>query len=446
MATARAGKLRNIWGADDLPLKLKLRLYKSACCSILVYGSEAWRLDKKTCAIINGANAMMLSHITNRPRRDEACKRKHTTTFNIISWIRARRLRWLGHILRLHDADKQHSEQRLLFQAVKHIFEHPSEGDLLMDAPVDQWQELLKQAKDKGKWKKFVEATKQSKAPAVNTQQREEGPATRSQTAQIRAATAPTATAHTTTNSKCYTKHTRHMTDEQARDNYFAQQTKTRARPPVYANTDIRRYFLPTIYGVRTTMPTTTSSTSTQKTIPTVAQQPTTTEATDNSKPFTHKQRTAFARAHYIVHHGSAVDAFNFLQQEQNVRNTPIELISEMRAMFKSDVTPLEHSATPTSTTLSLTTWSPPPMNGHLQPTESTPTCTDNTICLTPQQPTKTVAPTTSDTSKNTSTTTVPYPNMIQNCNKENTSTTRTGMRTSRGTLVSIFSIPGIQL
>ena len=36
MATVRSGKLRNIWGAD-LPLKLKLRFYKSACCSILVW-------------------------------------------------------------------------------------------------------------------------------------------------------------------------------------------------------------------------------------------------------------------------------------------------------------------------------------------------------------------------------------------------------------------------
>ena len=42
MAIARAGKLHNIWAAPNLTLKLKLQLYKSACCSILTYGSEAW--------------------------------------------------------------------------------------------------------------------------------------------------------------------------------------------------------------------------------------------------------------------------------------------------------------------------------------------------------------------------------------------------------------------
>ena len=85
---------------------------------------------------------MMLSHITNRSHHDEA--NKTTTTFNIISWIRARRLRWVGHILRLYDETKQHSEQQLLFQAALHIFENPRDGDLMMDVPADQWQELLK--------------------------------------------------------------------------------------------------------------------------------------------------------------------------------------------------------------------------------------------------------------------------------------------------------------
>ena len=99
MAVARAGKLREIWQTEVLPLKLKLRLYKSACCSILTYGSEAWVLDDKACKLINGANAGMLSHITGRSRREEA--KASTTTFNLLKWIRARRLKWVGHILRM---------------------------------------------------------------------------------------------------------------------------------------------------------------------------------------------------------------------------------------------------------------------------------------------------------------------------------------------------------
>ena len=124
MAITRAGQLRNIWAAPNLTLKLKLQLYKSACCSILTYGSEAWVLNDKACKIINGANARMLSHITGRTRHQEASPT--TTTFNLTKWIRARRLKWVGHILRAGD-------DRLIKKALHHIFDHPQTGDILMD-------------------------------------------------------------------------------------------------------------------------------------------------------------------------------------------------------------------------------------------------------------------------------------------------------------------------
>ena len=147
MAITRAGQLRNIWAAPNLPLKLKLQLYKSACCSILTYGSEAWVLNTKACKIINGANASMLSHITGRSRHEEASS--STTTFNLIKWIRARRLKWVGHILRTDD-------DRLIKKALHHIFDHPQTGDILMDTTADDWQQLQQQASDREAWRKRV--------------------------------------------------------------------------------------------------------------------------------------------------------------------------------------------------------------------------------------------------------------------------------------------------
>ena len=85
MARTRAGKLHRIW-KSDLPIKLKLRLYISAVCSILSYGSEAWLLDDRACRAINGANAAMLSHITGNTIRHEPTAT--TTTFQILRWIR----------------------------------------------------------------------------------------------------------------------------------------------------------------------------------------------------------------------------------------------------------------------------------------------------------------------------------------------------------------------
>ena len=80
----RAGFFRHIW-ASSLPLRLKLRLCVSACCSILVHGSEGWILDVETCRLLNGTNAYMLSHITDKTKHEEATA--ETTTFNIVAWM-----------------------------------------------------------------------------------------------------------------------------------------------------------------------------------------------------------------------------------------------------------------------------------------------------------------------------------------------------------------------
>ena len=127
-----------------MELDLRIRLYISGCCSILTYGSEAWPLDDETCKIINGANAYMLSHITGRTRHEEASSA--TTTFNLLWWIRARRKKWLGHILRMKD-------DRMIKQAVRHIHEYRRAGDLLMDVDDDiSWPDLQKKAADRDQW------------------------------------------------------------------------------------------------------------------------------------------------------------------------------------------------------------------------------------------------------------------------------------------------------
>ena len=91
MAKTRAGQLRHILSSEEVSLDLRLRLYIAGCCSIMTYGAEAWLLDDEACKALNGANAYMLSHITGNNRHYEASP--DTTTFNLLLWIRARRLR-----------------------------------------------------------------------------------------------------------------------------------------------------------------------------------------------------------------------------------------------------------------------------------------------------------------------------------------------------------------
>ena len=63
---ARCGTLRNVFDSKELPIKLKLRLYKAAVCSILTYGCETWRITPPVMRQINGANSRMLSRLTGK--------------------------------------------------------------------------------------------------------------------------------------------------------------------------------------------------------------------------------------------------------------------------------------------------------------------------------------------------------------------------------------------
>ena len=42
-AFSRCRDLRNVVDAKDLPIKMKIRLYQAAVCSILTYGCETWQ-------------------------------------------------------------------------------------------------------------------------------------------------------------------------------------------------------------------------------------------------------------------------------------------------------------------------------------------------------------------------------------------------------------------
>ena len=52
--------------------------------------------------MLNGANSRMVARITGQTIREESTI--GTRTFDLVKWIRARRLKWVGHILRLDDS------------------------------------------------------------------------------------------------------------------------------------------------------------------------------------------------------------------------------------------------------------------------------------------------------------------------------------------------------
>ena len=153
MASQRFGKIHHLWRDHDLHLNLRLRLYRASVCSILTYGSEAWVLTQQVRKALNGANARMLSIITGNTIKEEASPK--TQTFDLVKWVRARRLQWLGHILRM-------GTERMIKQAIYEIFMARQDGDMLMDAPkTDSWRELCTFACDRDYWSTRVRAMKQ---------------------------------------------------------------------------------------------------------------------------------------------------------------------------------------------------------------------------------------------------------------------------------------------
>ena len=130
---------------------LKLRLYVAAVTSILSYGAETWTLSAKVLRQLNGANSLMLAHITGNSIPQEA--RSNTTSFDLTLNIRRRRFKYLGLILR----DKQRNldkPDRLVYVLIKEQYANTIHGDLLVtDAPPHaSLEELRMLAINKSHW------------------------------------------------------------------------------------------------------------------------------------------------------------------------------------------------------------------------------------------------------------------------------------------------------
>ena len=148
LATARMGQLRQLFNSD-IRFGIKMRIYKTAICSLLTYGCEAWDLNARTAAMINGANTRLLSRFTGENAHQEASAR--TRSFDLVKAIQERRFVWLGHLLRLKG-------NRLVKLSIIAQFKRKSDGGFFMDLPPNlSFEEIKAMAADRKAWRTMAE-------------------------------------------------------------------------------------------------------------------------------------------------------------------------------------------------------------------------------------------------------------------------------------------------
>ena len=110
-ATARIRKasqtfamLKPIWKSKQLRLETKLRLYNSNVLSVLLYGSECWKLIAKLAHKLETFQNKCLQKILGvfwpNTITNEELHRKTDAT-SLATQIKKRRWRWLGHVCRM---------------------------------------------------------------------------------------------------------------------------------------------------------------------------------------------------------------------------------------------------------------------------------------------------------------------------------------------------------
>ena len=101
IAQSAFNELYKLWEDHRLPLSMKLNLYRTAVCSTFTHACESWDFTEEVARSVNGFNSRSLHVITKQGFRETATNPK----FNLVLEIRKRRLRYLGHVLRM-DPDR----------------------------------------------------------------------------------------------------------------------------------------------------------------------------------------------------------------------------------------------------------------------------------------------------------------------------------------------------
>ena len=146
--------LRKIWSNTTyLPQELKIRVFNSIVLSVL-YASEIWTLDIKTCRSIRSWYCRKMSLITERSYRDEYV----SPTIDVIQLIRIRRAKWLKLNL-------TYNSKSLVVQVLRRqSLQNRTKGDVFSDMPNVHFDALKDKLNDGKEWEKIIKFIKSDSA------------------------------------------------------------------------------------------------------------------------------------------------------------------------------------------------------------------------------------------------------------------------------------------
>ena len=99
-----SGTFARVWDNQKLSIRTKANVYRSCVCSTLLYGCKTWTLSSVQEKKINTFHLRCLRRILRiswqqKITNEEVLKRTGLTTMYFT--LSQRRLRWLGHVLRM---------------------------------------------------------------------------------------------------------------------------------------------------------------------------------------------------------------------------------------------------------------------------------------------------------------------------------------------------------
>jgi len=105
-ASSVFGRLKDVWRNKHISLNVKVRLYESLVMSTMLYSADLWPLtsaQEEKLDIAHHKFQRRLMGITwkDKARNDDIRNQTKLQRMDLI--IKERRLRWLGHVLRMED-------------------------------------------------------------------------------------------------------------------------------------------------------------------------------------------------------------------------------------------------------------------------------------------------------------------------------------------------------